>query len=72
MVKSFEKDSDGQYPETKITDIVVLEKQGGLSALLMEVLLIADNMARTADLAHHFLEAVDQAAIASARWQPRR
>ena len=26
MVKSFEKDSDGQYPETKITDIVVLEK----------------------------------------------
>ena len=35
----------------------------------MEVLLIADNMARTADLAHHFLEAVDQAAIASARWR---
>ena len=26
MVKSFEKDSDGQYPKTKITDIVVLEK----------------------------------------------
>ena len=26
MVKSFEKDYDGQYPETKITDIVVLEK----------------------------------------------
>ena len=27
------------------------------------------NMARTADLAHHFLEAVDQAAIASAAWR---
>ena len=26
-------------------------------------------MARTADLAHHFLEAVDQAAIASAAWR---
>ena len=26
MVKSLEKDSNGQYPETKITDIVVLEK----------------------------------------------
>ena len=26
MVKSFEKDGDGQYPETRITDIVVLEK----------------------------------------------
>ena len=26
MVKSFEKDSNGQYPETRITDIVVLEK----------------------------------------------
>jgi cyclic pyranopterin phosphate synthase len=29
MVKSFEKDSDGQYPETRITDIVVLEKHKG-------------------------------------------
>ena len=35
----------------------------------MEGLLIADNMPRTADLAHHFLEAVDQAAIASAAWR---
>ena len=35
----------------------------------MEGLLIANNMARTADLAHHFLEAVDQAAIASAAWR---
>ena len=35
----------------------------------MEGLLIAENMARTADLAHHFLEAVDQAAIASAAWR---
>ena len=35
----------------------------------MEGLLIAKNMARTADLAHHFLEAVDQAAIASAAWR---
>ena len=35
----------------------------------MEGLLIAGNMARTADLAHHFLEAVDQAAIASASWR---
>ena len=26
MVKSFEKDSEGQYPETKISDIVILEK----------------------------------------------
>ena len=26
MVKSLEKDSDGQYPETRITDIIVLEK----------------------------------------------
>ena len=26
MVKSLEKDDDGQYPETRITDIVVLEK----------------------------------------------
>ena len=26
MVKSSEKDSNGQYPETRITDIVVLEK----------------------------------------------
>ena len=26
MVKSFEKDSNGQYPEARITDIVVLEK----------------------------------------------
>ena len=26
MVKSLEKDANGQYPETKITDIVVLEK----------------------------------------------
>jgi len=26
MVKSFEKDANGQYPETKISDIVVLEK----------------------------------------------
>ena len=26
MVKSFEKDEDGQYPETRISDIVVLEK----------------------------------------------
>lgn len=29
MVKSLEKDSDGQYPETRITDIVVLEKYKG-------------------------------------------
>ena len=35
----------------------------------MEGLLIVENMARTADLAHHFLEAVDQAAIASAAWR---
>ena len=27
MVKSLEKDSDGQYPETRITDIIVLEKR---------------------------------------------
>ena len=27
------------------------------------------NMASTADLSHHFLEAVDQAAIASAEWR---
>lgn len=26
MVKSLEKDSNGQYPETRITDIIVLEK----------------------------------------------
>lgn len=26
MVKSLEKDDDGQYPETRISDIVVLEK----------------------------------------------
>ena len=26
MVKSLEKDSNGQYPETRITDIMVLEK----------------------------------------------
>ena len=26
MVKSMEKDADGQYPETRITDVVVLEK----------------------------------------------
>ena len=26
MLKSMEKDSEGQYPETRITDIVVLEK----------------------------------------------
>jgi hypothetical protein len=26
MVKSFEKNEDGQYPETSISDIVVLEK----------------------------------------------
>jgi len=35
----------------------------------MEGTRIAHNMARTADLAHHFLEAVDQAAIASAEWR---
>ena len=35
----------------------------------MEGSRIAHNMARTADLAHHFLEAVDQAAIASAGWR---
>jgi len=29
MVKSFEKDSNGQYPETRITDIVVLDKYKG-------------------------------------------
>ena len=27
MVKSLEKDSNGQYPETRITDIIVLEKR---------------------------------------------
>ena len=26
MVKSMEKDAEGQYPETRITDVVVLEK----------------------------------------------
>ena len=35
----------------------------------MEVLLLDTNMASTADLSHHFLEAVDQAAIASAEWR---
>jgi fructose-1,6-bisphosphatase II len=35
----------------------------------MEGIHLAQDMARTADLAHHFLEAVDQAAIASAAWR---
>ena len=26
MVKSFEKDVNGQYPETRISDIVIVEK----------------------------------------------
>jgi hypothetical protein len=29
MVKSMEKDEDGQYPHTKITDIEVIEKYKG-------------------------------------------
>jgi cyclic pyranopterin phosphate synthase len=29
MVKSLEKDEDGQYPSVKMTDIVVLEKFKG-------------------------------------------
>ena len=35
----------------------------------MEEFLLARNMAATADLANYFLEAVDQAAIASASWR---
>lgn len=35
----------------------------------MEEMLLDTNMASTADLARHFLEAVDQAAIASAEWR---
>ena len=29
MIKSFEKDDDGQYPNAKITDLHIVEKRKG-------------------------------------------
>ena len=67
MVKSFEKNESGQYPETRISDIIISNKYKSDSAVwFMEEFLLDTNMASTADLSHHFLEAVDKAAIASA------
>ena len=75
MVKSLEKDEQGQYPNAKITDVVVLEKFKPnnysliIGGYIHELNSCRIFMAKVSDFWANYLEAVDMAAIASAQWR---